>query len=284
MIFSCVGFGNRHKKRDAKLQEEMKKLRAVIKRDLAKDKDVLAIFYGGSIARGNDDCYSDLDLRVVVTEKSYRTYIANKKERAKNWGDVLFFEDRGPYIPYSVAHFTNFVKVDTFYYIPKNLQPSIYLKEEADIDYDPYGLINAVKEESQIKTYELTLEEFETWRGKFFGYLHETYRRVMRNETYYAMQNIDWMRWSIVTGWYMERDYLPNDPGSWSKYEGERSKLEGWQQSLLASWDCSRDHRSIIKAYKLMIPEFRRVHSSLCQKLKIEENPQWVEKIIEAVL
>ncbi len=117
----------------------------------------------------------------MVTEKSHSIYIANKKERAKNWGDVLFFEDRGPYAPYSIAHFTNFVKLDTFYYKPQELQPSIYLKEEADIDYDPHGLIKAVKEASQDKTYVLTLEEFETWRGEFFGYLHDTYRRVMRN-------------------------------------------------------------------------------------------------------
>ncbi|MFV8830106.1 hypothetical protein ACNSTQ_20465, partial [Alkalihalobacterium sp. APHAB7] len=105
-----------------------------------------------------------------------------------------------------------------------------------------------------------------------------------RNETYYAVQNIDWMRWSIVTGWYMEKGFLPNDPGSWSKYEGERSKLEDWQQTLLISWDCNRDHISIINAYKLMIPEFKRIHSSLSKKLDIDDDPQWVEKIIEEVL
>lgn len=236
-----MGFVTRHKERDGKLHEEMQKIRIAIKNDLSNDKEVLAIFYGGSIARGNNDLYSDLDLRVVVTEEAYSKYIANKKERARNWGEVLYFEDRGPYVPYSIAHFKNFVKVDTFYYKPQDLQPSVYLKEEVEIDYDPYELAKGAKEKSQDKNYELTLDEFETWRGKFFGYLHETYRRVMRDETYYALQNIDWMRWSIVTGWYIEKGYLPNEPGSWSKYEGERSKLEDWQLRHLESWYCSRD-------------------------------------------
>ncbi|WP_332633788.1 nucleotidyltransferase domain-containing protein [Halalkalibacter flavus] len=266
------------------MQEERLKLRTAIKNDLSKDEEVLAIFYGGSIARGNDDLYSDLDLRVVVTEDSHSKHITRKKERAKNWGDVLFFEDRGPFVPYSIAHFKNFVKVDTFYYKPQDLQASIYLKEEADIDYDPYGLVKEAKEKSQEKIYELTFDEFDTWRGKFFGYLHEAYRRVMRNETYYALQSVDWMRWSIVTGWYLEKGYLPNEPGSWSKYEGERSKLEEWQLSLLESWDCNRNQQSIVNAYKLMIPEFKRVHKALSKKLNIEEMPEWVDEIFNEVL
>lgn len=277
------GFVTRHKERDAKLRDEREKLRTAIKNDLSKDEEVLAIFYGGSIARGNDDLYSDLDLRVVVTEESHSKYISNKKDRAKNWGEVLFFEDRGPYVPYSIAHFTNFVKVDTFYYKPQDLQPSVYLKEEADIDFDPYGLVKKVNDDSQEKMYELTVDEFETWRGKFFGYLHYTYRSVLRNETYYAVQNIDWMRWSIVTGWYMEKGYLPNEPGIWSKYEGKRTKLEEWQLNLLESWDCNRNHQSIVNAYKLIIPEFKRVHKVLCKRLDIEESAEWVDKIVEEV-
>lgn len=140
----------------------MQKIRIAIKNDLSNDKEVLAIFYGGSIARGNNDLYSDLDLRVVVTEEAYSKYIANKKERARNWGEVLYFEDRGSYVPYSIAHFKNFVKVDTFYYKPQDLQPSVYLKEEVEIEYDPYELAKDAKEKSQDKNYELTLDEFET--------------------------------------------------------------------------------------------------------------------------
>lgn len=119
-----MGFVTRHKERDEKLFEDMQKIRIAIKNDLSNDKEVLAIFYGGSTVRGNNDLYSDLDLRVVVTEEAYSKYIANKKERARNWGEVLYFEDRGQNVPYSIAHFKNFINglmkfwiwfFDTFY-------------------------------------------------------------------------------------------------------------------------------------------------------------------------
>lgn len=277
-------FVTKHEVRDGTLWEELKKLRTVITHDLIRDDEVLAIFYGGSIARGNYDLYSDLDLRVVVTKEAYSDYLLNKKERAKAWGNISFFEDRGTDVPYSIAHYTNFLKVDTFYYTPEDLIPSVYFKEEAEIDYDPHELIKNIKKASQNLSYNLSYEELEIWRGKFLGYLHDTYRRVMRDETYYALQNIDWMRWSIVTGWYMEKGYLPNDPGSWSKYEGKRSKLEAWQQNLLESWDCNRDPLSIVNTYKLMIPEFKRLNHSLCKQLNIDDDIVTIEEITNAVL
>lgn len=52
-------FSSKHQSRDNNLVEDRQKLRNHIENDLSKDNDVLAIFYGGSIARGNEDIYSD---------------------------------------------------------------------------------------------------------------------------------------------------------------------------------------------------------------------------------
>jgi hypothetical protein len=35
---------------------------------------------------------------------------------------------------------------------------------------------------------------------------------------------------------------------------------------------------------KSLIPEFLRVHKSLCGKLEIKENPKWVEEILNMVI
>ncbi|MCG7317206.1 hypothetical protein MHL86_08080 [Brevibacillus laterosporus] len=59
--------------------------------------------------------YSDIDLRIIVKDEFFEEYRANKKQRAKNWGNVLFYED-DPLANYSVAHFSSFIKVDSFYY------------------------------------------------------------------------------------------------------------------------------------------------------------------------
>ncbi|WP_245153888.1 nucleotidyltransferase domain-containing protein [Jeotgalibacillus proteolyticus] len=110
-----------HKERDHKLPENRRNLLNTIEEDLLNDSNVLAVFYGGSIGSGNTDLYSDIDLRVVVEDHVIEEYLLNKKERAKNWGSVLFFEDF-PEAPYTIAHFDTFIKVDAFYYRKEDIR------------------------------------------------------------------------------------------------------------------------------------------------------------------
>src|SRR5690625_2291598 len=100
-----------------------------IEQDLSNDDQVLAVYYGGSIGNRNTDLYSDIDLRIVVNDDHFEEYRINKKQRAKKWGNVLFFEDF-PWSTYSIAHYDTFIKVDTFYYRMKDIQPSIWLQNK----------------------------------------------------------------------------------------------------------------------------------------------------------
>ncbi|XXM71276.1 nucleotidyltransferase domain-containing protein [Lysinibacillus sphaericus] len=272
-----------HKQRDSNLISEREKIKESIKNDLANDKHVLAIFYGGSMARGNHDCYSDLDLRIVVKDEVYEEYRKNKKERAERWGDVLFYEDF-PWAMHTVAHYKSFVKVDAFYYKQEDLRPSHYIKEETQIEYDPYGIISAVREESKELYYEPALMELELWRSKFFAHLHEVYRRVKRGELYYALHSLDMMRWTVAAGWDMVNGRQPNVPGEWSNYEGERSPFDKREQQLLAGWNAGRDPEEILEVMKDIVPEFKEVHSRLCAMLGLGERAGWVEEIVNQVL
>lgn len=109
-----MGLENKHRERDLTIPKYRQIMLKEIEQDLIKDENVLAIFYGGSIGNQNTDLYSDIDLRIVVKDEVFEEYRLNKKERAKNWGKVLYFEDF-PWTNYSVAHYDNFIKVDTFY-------------------------------------------------------------------------------------------------------------------------------------------------------------------------
>ncbi|ERM15956.1 hypothetical protein [Brevibacillus laterosporus] len=100
-----------------------------IEQDLLKDSNILSVFYRGSIGNQNTDLYSDIDLRIVVKDEFYEEYLALKKQRANNWGNVLFYED-DPLANYSVVHFSSFIKVDSFYYRAEDMQPSIWLQAE----------------------------------------------------------------------------------------------------------------------------------------------------------
>ena len=278
-----MGFGAKFEERDLKLPSVLEKMNQAITRDLTEDPYVLAFFYGGSVAKGNADLYSDLDLRIVVEDEHFEEYRQNKKERARRWGEVLFYEDF-PWAAHSVAHYVDFVKVDSFYYKKTDLRPSLYLKQENKIIYDPHKIVERVVHESQTLSYQLTEENFEIWRGKFFAHMHEVYRRVKREELYYALSSLDMLRWSIAAGWDMEADRNPNQMGVWSKYEGKRSGFDHAQLSLLESWHSDRNPERILTVMALIIPEFKRLHSSLCNKLSLEEDDAWVDEIIKKVI
>ncbi|MGR3763281.1 nucleotidyltransferase domain-containing protein [Rossellomorea sp. NS-SX7] len=273
----------KHEERDANLIDERNHLKKAIKKDLISDDNVLAFFYGGSMAKGNHDRFSDLDLRIVVKDEVYEAYRRNKKERAMCWGDVLYFEDF-PWAKHTVAHYKSFVKVDAFYYKKEDLKPSHYMREEAHIAYDPYDIVQGVKEQSQHFHYKVSIGEFEVWRSKFFAHMHEVYRRSKRGELYYALHSLDMMRWSVAAGWDMVNDRQPNAPGEWSKYEGERSQFDQSEQELLAGWDAGRDPEMMFEVMKQIVPEFNRIHSRLCEKLGEDERTEWVNEIVGLVL
>lgn len=277
-----MGFEWKHKKRDLEIPKHRAKLMENIELDLMNDDQVLAVYYGGSIGNRNTDLYSDIDLRIVVNDDHFEEYRINKKQRAKKWGNVLFFEDF-PWSTYSIAHYDTFIKVDTFYYRMTDIQPSIWL-QNIKIVLDRTGIMKKTLQQSNALSYVPTIEEVETWRTKFFAYVHETYRRIMREEIYYSLQCIDYLRFSMVTAWYMEMGIQPNTFGDWAKIEGNQSRLTDCQLSLLKQWFSKRNPNEMLQVIKNMIPEFKRVHKSLCKQIGLDQDPKWVDQVLRKVL
>jgi predicted nucleotidyltransferase len=88
-----TGLSNTHEKRDAMLPIQREQLLNQVLKDLTSDKDVLAIYLNGSLAKGNADRYSDIDLHIIVEPDRKDEFIKGKASRAERWGDVLFYED-----------------------------------------------------------------------------------------------------------------------------------------------------------------------------------------------
>ncbi|WP_096155171.1 MULTISPECIES: nucleotidyltransferase domain-containing protein [Bacillus] len=277
-----MGLLTKFNERDKKLPTERKKLMDAIETDVKNDPNIIAAFYGGSIAKGNEDNYSDIDLRIIVKEHKFEHYKLNKKERAKKWGDVLFYEDFS-WASYSISHYNNFIKVDTFYYKEKDLHASLYLKE-MNVIHDPSGLLKNVLKDSKSLRFPYSQEELDVWRGKVFAYLHETYRRVRRKEYNYAFSMLESLRFSVVTGWYTEIEIPANNFGDWSKVEGERSPLTEEQLALLASWDNpDRNERDILNVAKAIFKEFKVVHKNLCKKYNLNEEEEIIIEVEKLV-
>ncbi len=279
-----MGFVTRHLGRDLSLPKYREILLENALKDLTSDPHVLTIYLGGSLARGNFDNYSDIDLHTIVTAEKKADFIKEKRNRASKWGEVLFYEDFHPSSPVIVTHYDSFIKVDSWYHSPEEVVPSIWLKGY-EVLYDPHNLITKVINESSNIIYKPSIEEVVFWRGKLLAFIHETYRAVMRDEIYYALSNLDRIRWLVVSGWYMEMEqHLDSPYGVWSKIEGKRSKLHQWQLSLLEIWDCGRDAKQIMKTIVRMVPEIIRLNKSLSKRVDIEENEGQIKKTIGMVV
>ena len=61
----------------------------------AADDRVAAVFLGGSLARGEADEYSDIDLCVIVRDEAYPDVIAGRDAFVRAVGEPLFLEDFG---------------------------------------------------------------------------------------------------------------------------------------------------------------------------------------------
>ncbi|WP_260399757.1 aminoglycoside 6-adenylyltransferase [Peribacillus simplex] len=280
----CAGFVSKHIERDAFLPKQRDILLVNALKDLSADPGVLAIYIAGSLAKGNYDNYSDIDLHTLVIPKRKAEFLKGKRDRANNWGDVSFHEDYNPSSPYVVTHYDTFVKVDSWYHAPEEIVPSIWLKE-VEVLYDPFNIMSHVINESAKQVYKPSPDEVEHWRGKLLAFVHETYRAVMRREMLYALSNLDKIRWLIVSGWYMEMEEHVDGPyGVWTKIEGKRSILAGKQLSLLESWDCGRDSNEIIKTLRCMTPEFLRLNKYLCTQVGVEIKEDHIKSIMDMVI
>jgi hypothetical protein len=280
----CVGFLCKHLERDFSLPKHRDIHLESALNDLTSDPNVLAIYQAGSLARGNYDNYSDIDLHIIVTPDKKSSFIKAKRNRAANWGNVLFYEDFNPSSPVIVTHYDSFVKIDSWYHSPEEVVPSIWLKGYKVL-YDPNNIISEVINESSYKIYKPSGDEVEFWRGKLLAFIHETYRAVMREEIYYALSNLDRVRWLVVSGWYMEKElHLDSPYGVWSKIEGERSRLDHWQLSLLESWECGRNPEQIMKTIVSIVPEILRLNKHLSNKVNIEENEDHIRRIVDMVI
>jgi predicted nucleotidyltransferase len=276
-------YHSKHSVRDTQLPRVRDEMLAIILSNLESKEDILGIFLGGSLAKNNFDLFSDIDLRIIVPEDKFDNYVKQKQEIIGEFGEVLFYEDMYPQAPFTIAHYDNFLKVDLFIYTYSRIHPSIWL-QGIKICKDSTGDLRNILEESEKIVYTVTREEVEKWRGKIFSYIHEVYRRVFREEFYYALGQMNNLRSYIVSGWNMEVDRHSNEAWDWSKIEGERSQLEPWQLASLKSWNCDRDQQDIMKTLYSMVPEIKRLHAVLCQKTGLDERKGQFEKILSQVL
>ena len=86
-----MGFESKHKERDLQLPDQRKTILNNALRDLTDDPYVEAIYEGGSLARGDFDNYSDIDLHVIVAPHMKMKLYRGKTFTGQEMGKCIIF-------------------------------------------------------------------------------------------------------------------------------------------------------------------------------------------------
>jgi hypothetical protein len=157
------------------------------------DPDVLGVFLSGSIAAGNTDAHSDIDLRVVVKPERHSHFVQQRRQIPKQWPGFLFNEWIAN-AQHCVSHFLPFGKIDIFYYNSAALAPSPWYRLPIKILHDPEGIVADLVKRSQGFPFTIGEDDVDFSISKGLAAAHETYRRAMRGELFYAQTLLDELR------------------------------------------------------------------------------------------
>lgn len=154
-------------------------------RFFSADPQIIGIFIGGSLAAETSDCYSDIDLRVVVKTERHDYYVAQRRETPKQWPGFLFNEWLLN-AQYCVSHFQPFGKIDIFYLDAAELTPSPWYQLPIRILHGPEKIIVKTIKHSQELSFTVSDDDIDFSISKGIAAAHEAYRRVQRGVLFYA--------------------------------------------------------------------------------------------------
>lgn len=128
----------------------------VISKAIIADGLCEAILVKGSIGRGDDDEFSDVDMYAVVKEEHLQTFLANRMEYLESYLPVLYASHVNFVAEQIVAIFNNGLHFD-LYTVTANTLPH---SDKARIIYDPADKFSSYEPEFRIISVEELVEYF----------------------------------------------------------------------------------------------------------------------------
>ncbi|MGR9470645.1 nucleotidyltransferase domain-containing protein [Rhizobium leguminosarum] len=234
-----------------------------------KERGVLGIFLGGSLAAESADTYSDIDLRIVVEPEHHPHFVEVRREIPAQWPGFLFNEWL-PNTHHCVSHFRPFGKIDIFYYNAHKLTPSPWYRLPIKILYDPQGtVIDLVKRSRELP---FTVDESEVDRSisKGLAAYHETYRRAERGELFYAQTLLDELRHHMMQAddWLHDRSPETTVMANFENRASEEAVM------VLANSYCPCEYEAILAALMSLVRAYRKQVLALHQKFPLSRSLQ----------
>lgn len=118
----------------------MKTYKAIDKIGQAIIADCLceAIVLKGSIGRGDDDEYSDVDMYAIVTEENYQLFMERREKYLKSYRDIVFLAENDFGVKQMLAIYDDALHVDLYTTTMENLDHGNPVK----VYYDPMNLFD----------------------------------------------------------------------------------------------------------------------------------------------
>jgi predicted nucleotidyltransferase len=233
-------------------------------RFFSADPAVIGIFLGGSLAAGSADVFSDIDLRVVVKPDRHGYYVDQRREIPKAWPGFLFNE-WVPGAQHCVSHFRPFGKIDIFYYDASTLAPSPWYRLPNKILHDPDGVVADLMKQSTGMPFTVREDDLDFSISKGLAAAHETYRRAMRGELFYAQTLMDELRHQMMQADDWLHDRTP-ETAVMSKFD---MRASGEVLIILSNSYCLCQGDAILAALRSLAHLYRDQVLALHEKFKL---------------
>ncbi|WP_299406895.1 nucleotidyltransferase domain-containing protein [Acaryochloris sp. IP29b_bin.148] len=239
-----------------------------------------ALYLQGSVAADSADEYSDIDLRVVVQPDAYLQYLSERFAAPMQWGEWLYNEwANRAWV--CVSHFKPFNKIDVLYFQPHELQPSPWFLLPTQVIYDPKSLLREVMQASLGLTFTWNIQEVDRLISKGLAYAEEGYRRIMREELFYAQSLLDSFRAILMQFDDMCRQ-SPSAASPAAHFEQQGS--QACIQSLNHSYT-SLDKHLLLQALSELLQfyynQVAQIHNTLALQRDMQTDLFWIYTILE---
>jgi predicted nucleotidyltransferase len=190
---------------------------------IRSDSNILGCFLGGSFANKTNDRYSDLDIRIIVKDKTLKQYLKNRYHLLEKFGDPLFtqlsyaFGDR-----LAIVYFKDHYKVDCLYFLKKELSPSYWYKDILILK-DQGDFLSRVKRDSKQVKKSVSRKQFDIDIMRTYATFIDCIQRYKRGEYWQCFDNLNQIRKTIFL---MHDVYYGQTPLFERRIEGRMSKGE----------------------------------------------------------
>jgi predicted nucleotidyltransferase len=245
-----------------------------VKTCLADDR-IVAVFLGGSYAKGYADAYSDVDLCVITTDASFEEFLNERETFLRSLGDLVFLED--------------FDNPNTAFYIYiDDTEGELNFGSESRLDQIHSGPFKILIDKQNILAGATfppfeppSPERVEKLRGLIHGFWHELSHFITamrRDQLWWARGQLEALRSIGVNLARLKNNFLDPDFGDEAYFKIENA-MPVEQLSALRETFCPMEKGAMLNAVVAIVHFYQELAPSLAHEHGLKY-PQGLERVM----